>query len=137
MKLSNQSKVSMPPGMTLIEVTVVIVVLLTLIWVFYFSATGYIKASNRSACLANQANLQKAVRGFQNLNSLGEASTFSWSSLDSQGFITNPSSLYCPTSSAKYLSATEGVIPPLGTRAAPCVDLDYADEHTADSLAQY
>ena len=123
--------------MTLIEVTVVMVVLLTLIWVFYFSATAYIKASNRTACLANQANLQKAVRGFQNLNQLPETSTFIWSALDSNGFITNPSSLYCPTNAAKYLSAADGVIPPLGTRAAPCVDLDYAVEHTADSLAQY
>lgn len=143
MKLSNPSNPSklsksrVLPGLTLIELTVVLVVLLTLITVLYFSATAYIKASNRSACLANQARLQKAMRGFQTLNQLHEASTFNWSSLDSGGFTMNSSNQKCPTNSVEYLSGDDGVVPPAGVRVAPCVDPDFSAEHVADSLSSY
>ena len=87
-------------GITLIELTVVIIVLLTLVAVLFFSGTAYIRASNRSACVASQATIQKALRGYQILNQLAESDEFQWAALDTAGFIIDPASLECPSNAA-------------------------------------
>lgn len=47
------------PGLTLIELTVIIIVTITLIMIFYFSANGYIRESNRATCLTVQSKIKK------------------------------------------------------------------------------
>jgi len=54
-------------GMTLIELTVVILVLLTLITVLFIGAQAYKGAANRSSCILNIRNVQQGVRSDQNL----------------------------------------------------------------------
>jgi len=54
--------------MTLIEITVVILVLLTLISVLFIGANIYKKGADRAACILNIRNVHQAVRAHQNLN---------------------------------------------------------------------
>ncbi len=55
-------------GMTLLELTVVILVLLLLVTVMFFGATGWKRGTARAVCIMNLQNVQKAVRGYANLN---------------------------------------------------------------------
>ncbi|NLT72010.1 MAG: type II secretion system protein [Verrucomicrobiaceae bacterium] len=64
MKLNNIKKQA---GLTLIEVTLVIAVLLGLISVLFIGVSAYKEGSNRAKCILNITNVQKAVRSFQNM----------------------------------------------------------------------
>lgn len=56
-----------PRGMTLLEVTVVILVLLSLITILFIGARGWKRGSDRALCIVNIQNIQKGVRGYSNL----------------------------------------------------------------------
>ena len=64
MKLNNIKKQA---GLTLIEVTLVIAVLLGLISVLFIGVSAYKEGSNRAKCILNITNCQKAVRSYQNM----------------------------------------------------------------------
>ncbi|MGB0993884.1 MAG: type II secretion system protein [Akkermansiaceae bacterium] len=68
MKLTKTAKTQIKPGMTLIEITVVILVLLTLIGVLFIGANIYKQGADRAACILNIRNIHQAVRANQNLN---------------------------------------------------------------------
>lgn len=57
-------------GMTLLELTVVILVLLSLISILFIGARAWKKGSDRSANILNIRNVQQAVRGHQNMRQL-------------------------------------------------------------------
>jgi len=54
-------------GMTLLELTVVILVLLSLISVLFIGANAWKKGSDRALCVMSIRNVQTAVRSFSNL----------------------------------------------------------------------
>ena len=54
-------------GMTLLEMTVVIMVLLTLITVLFFGAQAWKRGSDRALCIIHIQNVQKGVRSYSNL----------------------------------------------------------------------
>ena len=54
-------------GMTILELTVVILVLLALISILFVGATAWKKGSDRAANLMNIRNCQQAMRGAQNV----------------------------------------------------------------------
>ena len=54
-------------GMTLLELTVVILVLLTLISVLFIGAQAWKKGSDKAMCIVQIQNVQKGVRSFSNL----------------------------------------------------------------------
>lgn len=68
MKLTKTANTKIKPGMTLIEITVVILVLLTLISVLFIGANIYKRGADRAACILNIRNVHQAVRAHQNLN---------------------------------------------------------------------
>ncbi len=68
MKLTRTTKRA--SGMTLLELTVVILVLLSLISILFVGARAWKKGSDRSANIMNVRNVQQAVRGHQNMNGL-------------------------------------------------------------------
>lgn len=70
MKLTRTSKRA--SGMTLLELTVVILVLLSLISILFVGARAWKKGSDRSANIMNIRNVQQAVRAHQNMNGLLE-----------------------------------------------------------------
>lgn len=55
-------------GMTLLELTVVISVLILLVSVLFFGATAWKRGTDRAVCIINIQNVQKAVRSYSNLN---------------------------------------------------------------------
>ena len=68
MKLTRNTKRA--SGMTLLELTVVILVLLSLISILFVGARAWKKGSDRSANIMNVRNIQQAVRGYENMNQL-------------------------------------------------------------------
>ena len=63
------------PGLTLLELTVVIVVLLSLASLLLIGARAWKRGSDRSVCVANIASVQKAVRGYANMSGLDPGAT--------------------------------------------------------------
>lgn len=70
MKLTNTHHMKAKSGMTLLELTVVILVLLSLISILFVGARAWKKGSDRSANILNVRNVQQAVRGYENMNQL-------------------------------------------------------------------
>ena len=68
MKITNYTKSKLKPGVTLIELTVVIVVILSLISVLFIGAQAYRNGASRSACVVLLRSTHQAVRSHQNLN---------------------------------------------------------------------
>ena|ERR1700704_86606 len=57
-------------GTTLIELSVVIAVILLLVGVLFIGVQAWRDGANKAASLVNMSSIQKAVRGYQNLNLL-------------------------------------------------------------------
>ena len=55
------------PGLTLLEVTVVLAVLLAMTTVLMIGARAWSRGSDRAACIMNIRNVQMSVRSYQNL----------------------------------------------------------------------
>jgi type II secretory pathway pseudopilin PulG len=68
MKLNTYSK--RKAGMTLLELTVVILVLLSLISILFIGARAWKRGADRSANILNIRNVQQAVRGHANMRNL-------------------------------------------------------------------
>lgn len=116
MKLTNTQNMKRKSGMTLIELTVVILVLLSLIAILFVGAAAWKKGSDRAACIMNQRNVQQAVRGHQNMSNKNIGDTITITEIiGTDGYIqTTPT---CPAGGA-YTDPT--AYPALGTLAYPC-----------------
>jgi prepilin-type N-terminal cleavage/methylation domain-containing protein len=69
MKLTHtQNMKATKSGMTLLELTVVILVLLSLISILFIGARAWKKGSDRAASILTIRNTQQAVRSFANMN---------------------------------------------------------------------
>jgi len=76
MKLTNKLTMKCKSGMTLLELTVVILVLLSLISILFIGARAWKKGSDRSANIMNLRNTQQAMRGHANMNQLNTGDPF-------------------------------------------------------------
>ena len=74
MKLTNNNKRA--KGMTLLELTVVILVLLSLISILFIGARAWKKGSDKAGCIMNIRNVQQAVRSWQNMNAKNVSDTY-------------------------------------------------------------
>ncbi len=72
MKPTNTQIINRKSGMTLLELTVVILVLLSLIAILFVGARAWKKGSDRSANIMNIRNAQQAMRGHANMRELLE-----------------------------------------------------------------
>ena len=70
MKLTNTLNMKSKSGMTLLELTVVILVLLSLISILFVGARAWKRGSDRAANIMNIRNTQQAMRGHQNMREL-------------------------------------------------------------------
>jgi len=70
MKLTQKTRARRKSGMTLLELTVVILVLLSLISILFVGARAWKRGSDRSANILNIRNVQQAVRGHENMYQL-------------------------------------------------------------------
>jgi len=82
MKLTQKSRNRRHSGMTLLELTVVIVVLLSLISILFVGARAWKKGSDRATNIMNFRNCQQAMRGHQNMYSLNPPAAFGQSDLE-------------------------------------------------------
>jgi prepilin-type N-terminal cleavage/methylation domain-containing protein len=73
-------------GTTLIELSVVIAVLLLLVGVLFVGITAWKSGANTAACVVNLASIQKAARGYANMNSLFAGSPEAVGTLTTAGF---------------------------------------------------
>jgi len=128
----NKTATKLKPGMTLIEITVVILVLLTLIAVLFIGANIYKKGADRAACILNIRNIHQAVRADQNLENRNSGDAVVGTILGGPG-----SGAYfetvitCPSAGGAYTVAT--TYPPIGTVGADCATLgDATNKHFPD-----
>jgi prepilin-type N-terminal cleavage/methylation domain-containing protein len=84
--LSSNNKKAGRRGTTLIELSVVIAVLLLLVGVLFIGITAWKNGANTAACVVNLSSIQKAVRGYQNLNGLSTGATLAVATMTSAGF---------------------------------------------------
>jgi prepilin-type N-terminal cleavage/methylation domain-containing protein len=73
-------------GTTLIELSVVIAVLLLLVGVLFIGITAWKSGANTAACIVNLSSIQKAARGYANMNSLLVGSGETSAGLTTAGF---------------------------------------------------
>jgi type II secretory pathway pseudopilin PulG len=69
-------------GMTLLELTVVILVLLSLISILFIGARAWKKGSDRAANIMNLRNCQQAMRGHENMHSSAVGDDFLQATLE-------------------------------------------------------
>jgi type II secretory pathway pseudopilin PulG len=117
--------------MTLLELTVVILVLLSLIITLFIGAQAWKDGSDKASCILNIRNVQNVIRSYQNLNGLDTGTP-----MDVAGDLTGPGNFIqslpvCPASGTyTYASA----VPPIGTLAVSC-SLATSDEHVPQNFA--
>ena len=128
----NKTATKLKPGMTLIEITVVILVLLTLIAVLFIGANIYKKGANRAACILNIRNIHQAVRADQNLNKKNTSDTLVRTTImgGADAYIENEPT--CPTDGGAY--GLEATYPVTGTVAATCTNNGAAGATITDHL---
>jgi prepilin-type N-terminal cleavage/methylation domain-containing protein len=102
-------------GTTLIELSVVIAVLLLLVGVLFIGITAWKSGANTAACVINLSTMQKAARGYANMNGLSIGTALAAATLTSAGFWARVPS--CPTSTAYTGMAT---VPSVGSQYAAC-----------------
>ena len=97
MKLTNTQNMKSKSGMTLLELTVVILVLLSLISILFIGARAWKKGSDRAGCILNIRNSQQAVRGYLNMHPTVAVSTLAAADIygGADGYLKYPK---CPES---------------------------------------
>lgn len=120
MKLTHtQNMKATKSGMTLLELTVVILVLLSLISILFIGARAWKKGSDRAASILQIRNVQQAVRSYSNMNgkNAGETVTGLQAEIFGPGqFIENDPTLGTHPSGGDrlYAIAAPTVIPVVG-----------------------
>jgi len=116
--------------MTLLELTVVILVLLSLIAILFIGARAWKRGSDRAGCLMNIRNLQQAMRGDQNMRNSapGAAGLLQANIIGANGYITNAPT--CPTDkTTTYTLVADGNYPALGSLYATCKQATESANH--------
>ena len=114
-------------GLTLIEITVVIAVLLGLIAVLFIGVQNYREATNKSRCIMQISAVQKAVRSHQNLNDVATGGTLTQSDLVGTGKLISVAPI-CP-SGGTYTWL--GTVPAIGTAYLTCNSTGHAPADAA------
>jgi len=128
MKLTTNNKRA--KGMTLLELTVVILVLLSLISILFIGARAWKKGSDKAGCIMNIRNVQQAVRSYQNMNAQNVGDSLATTDIIGTGnFVeTTPT---CP-GAGTYSFGSE--IPDVGTLYMTC-SLASSESHEPASIA--
>ena len=84
--LKKMNKPARQRGTTLIELSVVIAVLLLLVGVLFIGITAWKNGANTAACIINLSSIQKAARGYANMNQLAVGGSLPIATLTTAGF---------------------------------------------------
>jgi prepilin-type N-terminal cleavage/methylation domain-containing protein len=119
-------------GTTLIELSVVIAVLLLLVGVLFIGIRAWKSGANTAACVVNLASIQKAARGYANMNQIPNGGGETVTSLQTAGFwSTTP---VCP---AGGVYTFLGSVPAQGSAYAICSFALSGHAPTAANLANW
>ncbi len=118
-------------GVTLIELTVVIAVVLTLIGVLFIGAQTYKRHADKSACIINQNSINKAVRAHVNLT--GIETNWNFAQLTAQNLL--PAIPFCPDSGVPYAVTDPNPAAAPGTRLSVCPSFDGAFNAVVPAVA--
>ena len=119
-------------GTTLIELSVVIAVLLLLVGVLFIGMTAWKNGANSAACIVNLSSIQKAARGYANMNQLITGSAETSATLTSAGFWTSAPT--CPAGGT-YTFGT--AVPAQGTAYVTCSLSASGHAPTSTALANW
>jgi prepilin-type N-terminal cleavage/methylation domain-containing protein len=131
MKLTQSHTTTRKSGMTLLELTVVILVLLSLISILFIGARAWKKGSDRAGCIMNIRNVQQAVRSHANMRGLSEGAAFTESDVFGPGKYMEKTiaELACPQEGpGAYTAAAAGEVPEVGILYVEC-DVAETDDH--------
>jgi prepilin-type N-terminal cleavage/methylation domain-containing protein len=136
MKLTNTQTMKRKSGMTLLELTVVILVLLSLISILFIGARAWKRGSDRAGCILNQRNYQQAVRSYANMNNLNPTDSLASGNIGltaGTSVIVGPGLFMetepkCP-GSGTYSVAADTTIPDISTVALVCSKAGGTDLH--------
>ncbi|RYD30564.1 MAG: hypothetical protein EOP87_16440 [Verrucomicrobiaceae bacterium] len=105
--------------MTLLELTVVILVLLTFVAVLFIGANAWKNGSDRVLCILNLQSVQKGVRSYSNLNGKNPGETVSGLQSEIIGLGRYVEAMpQCPGHGS--YATTGDLIPPLGNLYLEC-----------------
>jgi prepilin-type N-terminal cleavage/methylation domain-containing protein len=102
-------------GTTLIELSVVIAVLLLLVGVLFIGITAWKNGANTAACIINLSSIQKAARGYANMNQLNTGASLPVATLTTAGFWST-----VPTCPAAGTYAPLNLVPSQGVAYMTC-----------------
>ena len=106
-------------GMTLLELTIVILVLLSLVSILFIGARAWKRGSDRAGCILNIRNVQQAVRSHQNVYNLADGDNLPratiYSNTAGSSYLTTP---VCPGGGTYDETLTK--VPALGVLYLPC-----------------
>jgi prepilin-type N-terminal cleavage/methylation domain-containing protein len=126
-------------GTTLIELSVVIAVILLLVGVLFIGVQAWRDGANRAACLVNLSTIQKAVRGYQNMNNLNTGDPLLSTTLTTAPAAGGSAMLNslptCPIGNKAYNYG--GNVPAEGTAYATCAATTNGGPHTPTSTANW
>ena len=137
MKLTNTHNMKRKSGMTLLELTVVILVLLSLISILFIGARAWKKGSDRAGCILNIRNFQQAVRSYANMNQKAPGDTvpsFTGTVIGAGLFMENPPT--CP-GRGTYTGTAGTTVPAVGTLALTCSLAAAPDSHVPANIGDW
>lgn len=125
--------------MTLLEMTVVILVLMTLITTLFFGAQAWKRGSDRALCIIHIQYVQKAVRSYSNLYGYSPGATVAnlQNQLIGLGRFVETTPI-CPGNGTYSYGQTYGsdTIPPLGELYLKCT-LAISNQHELPAHADW
>jgi prepilin-type N-terminal cleavage/methylation domain-containing protein len=127
MKLTHKYPIKRKSGMTLIELTVVILVLLSLISILFIGARAWKKGSDRAGCILNLRNIQQAVRGDQNMKNKTTADSPVADDIMGTANAYLPKLPTCPATGTAYTAGTN--YPDVGVLWTTCPNIATLTDH--------
>ena len=125
--------------MSLLEITVVILVLLTLIGVLFIGARSWKRGSDRAVCIMHLQQVQKGVRSYSNLYgfSPGDHAPGLQNQIIGLGRFVETTPV-CPAGGIYTYGGTFGVdtIPPMGTLYMEC-SLSVSEHHVPNVTSDW
>src|ERR1700704_3383148 len=81
MNYIKKNRQALQSGTTLLELSVVIAVILLLVGVTFIGINAWREGANKSAFILNLSTMQKAARGYQNMNGLNQGQALTQANL--------------------------------------------------------
>jgi type II secretory pathway pseudopilin PulG len=139
MKLASAPRKNRRSGMTLLELTVVILVLLSFVSILFIGARAWKCGSDRACCILNIRSAQQAIRGYANAHAIAPGEPIP-GGLTRESVIAGPGSYLpswpvCPGGGV-YGGQELTTVPPVGVTVMTCT-YSNGTEHLPDHVGDW